>query len=127
MKKINILYLLALCGLIVAFSQCDKTPPENFPYEPYAETSLDANGGNWKPYLTNLDSNKTAVPTPDAVGSAAYLAELDNLRSKMAAATTDEKILAAWWGGNGVLRWNEIARELAANYNVPPNYVTDTA
>jgi len=125
MKKINISYFVViLLGIWITFTQCDKTPPENPAYEPYAETSLDANAGNWKTYLT-IDSNKTAIPIPDAVGSEAYLTELDNLRSKMTGATAEEKALAVWWGGNGVLRWHEIARELAANYNVPPNYVND--
>lgn len=126
MKKINIRSLVAaLLGLSFAFSQCDKTPEIGVSLEPYAETNLEANAGNWKTYLT-IDSSKTAVPTPDAAGSAAYLAELDNLRSRMSAATAEEKELALWWGSNGVLRWHEIARELAANYNVPPNYVYDT-
>jgi len=127
MKKLHILYpVTALLGLLFAFSQCDKTPPEAALLAPYAETSLEVNAGNWKTYLT-IDSNKTAVPTPDAAGSAAYLTELNNLRSKMAAATAEEKELATWWGSNGVLRWHEIARELAALYNVPPNYITDPA
>ncbi len=117
--------MAALLGMMIAFSQCDKTPPENPAYEPYAETSLDANAGNWKTYLP-IDSNKTAVPTPDSVGSVAYLAELDNLRASMSNASFQEKELATWWGGNGVLRWHEIARELAANYNVPPNYIYDS-
>ncbi len=126
MKKIHTTYSLAiLLGLSFAMLQCDKNPPENLIYQPYAETSLDANAGNWKTYLV-IDSNKTAVPTPEAISSAAYLAELDNLRSKIAGATNEEKELATWWGGNGVLRWHEIARELAANYNVPPNYVIDS-
>ena len=125
MKKINILFpVAALLGLLFAFSQCDKTPPEATFLAPYAETSLEVNAGNWKTYLT-IDSNKTAVPTPDAAGSAAYLTELNNLRSKMAAATAEEKELATWWGSNGVLRWHEIARELAALYNVPPDYNAD--
>jgi hypothetical protein len=126
MKKINIFYcVVTMLSIWITFTQCDKTPPENPAFEPYAETSLDANAGNWKTYLT-IDSTKTTVPTPDVAGSAAYLTELDHLRSKMAAATSEEKELAVWWGGNGVLRWHEIARELAANYNVPPNYVFDT-
>jgi membrane-associated phospholipid phosphatase len=66
-----------------------------------------------------------AVPAPEATNSAAYAAELADLKSKMAAATQEQKELAEWWGGNGVLRWHEIARELAANYNVPPNYKED--
>jgi len=127
MKKINITYVLAaLLGLSFAFIQCDKTPPEASLLEPYAETSLDANAGNWKTYLA-IDSNKTVVPTPNATGSAAYLAELDELRSKMSAATFEEKELALWWGSNGVLRWHEIARQLAASYNVPPDYVYDAS
>lgn len=125
MKKINLTYTLAVLGLMIAFTQCDKTPPENFEYAPYPETSLDVNGGNWKTYLS-IDSNKTAVPAPNAVGTVEYSAELDDLRAKMSAATAEERELANWWGGNGVIRWHEIARELAANYNVPPNYVYDT-
>ena len=124
MKHTKLLSLLAAVGAMIAFTQCEKTPPENPAFEPYAETSLDANAGNWKTYLT-LDSSKTVVPAPNPAGSAAYTAELDDLRSKMAAATSEEKELATYWGGNGVLRWHEIARELAANYNVPPNYKDD--
>jgi hypothetical protein len=44
----------------------------------------------------------------------------------MAAATAEQQDLARQWGANGVTRWHAIARELAANYNVPPNYVYDT-
>jgi len=125
MKKINALYTIAaLFGLMFAFSQCDKTPPEAPFLEPYPETRLEPNAGNWKPYL-QIDSNKTAVPAPDAAGSAAYLEELNNLRAKMAAATAEEQELARWWGSNGVLRWHEIACRLAAFYNVPPNYKED--
>ncbi len=125
MKKIQITSLIVgLFGLGFFFSQCDKTPPENPAFEPYAETNLEVGAGNWKTYLL-IDSNKTVVPTPDAVGSAAYLSELADLRSKMAAATLEEKELAAKWGGNGVLRWHEIARELAAVYNVPPDNLAD--
>lgn len=84
MKKLNALYpLFALFGAVLILCQCEKNPPENPFYEPYAETNLEANAGNWKTYLT-LDSAKTAVPTPDATGSAAYLSELDQLRAKMA-------------------------------------------
>ena len=121
MKKITIRSSVAiLLGLSITLIQCEKNPPENPAFDAYPETSLDANAGTWKTYL-NIDSSLTTVPSPDAAGSAAYLAELDALRSKMSAATPEEKELAVWWGGNGVLRWHEIAREMAALYNVPPN------
>ncbi len=124
MKNIHLIYQLALgLGLLVFFSQCDKTP-ENPVFEPYAETNLDANAGNWKTYVL-ASGGDVAVPAPTETGSAAYLAELADLKSKMAGASEEQKDLARQWGGNGVLQWQAIARELAARYNVPPNYNAD--
>jgi len=125
MKKINNRPLLvATLSLLFVFSQCDKNPPPPPFFEPYPETRLDANAGTWRTYLS-IDSTQTKVPVPEAAGSAVYLSELNNLRANMASATAEEKELARWWGSNSVLRWHEIARELAANYNVPPNYNED--
>jgi membrane-associated phospholipid phosphatase len=124
MKNSHVLYRLLLgSASLLAFGQCDKTP-ENPSTQAYAETSLDANGGTWKPYILNSGS-EIALPAPEATSSSAYQAELAELKSTMAAATAEQKQRAEWWGGNGVLRWHEIARELAAQYNVPPNYNPD--
>jgi len=124
MKNIKLICQSALIvSAIVLFSYCDKTP-ENPVFEPYAETSLDANAGNWKTYvLTN--GSEIAVPAPTATNSPAYQAELADLKAKMSAATDDQKEVARQWGANGVLQWQAIARELAAQYNVPPNYNPD--
>jgi len=110
-------------SLLFAFSQCDKTP-ENAVLEPYAETSLDANGGTWKTFLL-ANGSEIPVAAPTAPTSAEYLAEIADLKVKMAAATAEQQTLVRVWGANGVLHWHEIARELAANYNVPPNYNAD--
>lgn len=133
MKKIHILPVLLGLGLVLSLSRCDKNPPENPAYAPYPETRLDSNAGNWALYklldgsgAATVDMAIPAVPAPDAVASPAYQAELDALRAAMSGASAEEKELALYWGGNGVLRWHEIARELAANYNVPPNYIYDT-
>ncbi len=114
--------MLVLSALVI-FSYCDKTP-ENPAFEPYDETSLDANGGTWKTYVLATSSD-IAVPAPTETTSAAYQAELTDLKSKMSAATSEQQEMARQWGGNGVLRWQSIARELAAQYNVPPNYNAD--
>jgi len=120
MKNLHLPYRSAiLIGLLFAFNQCDKTP-ENPVEAPYAETSLDQPAGNWKTYVL-VNGSEVAVDAPQASNAAAYTAELADLKSKMAAATNEEKDIAQWWGGNGVARWNKIALELAANYNVPPN------
>lgn len=127
MKNLHFSYRLAIClGLLFLFNQCDKTV-ENPVYEAYPETSLDANAGTWKKYtLANGDTVALpALPAPDDIASPAYSAEINDLKSAMAAATDEQKDLARYWGANSVLRWHEIARELAANYNVPPNYNAD--
>lgn len=124
MKNIGHPYRILLSlTLLAVFSQCDKTP-ENPVLAPYAETSLDANGGTWKTFILT-GGNEIAVPAPIANTSDAYLAEVENVRKAMAGASAEQKDLARAWGANGVLRWHEIARELAANYNVPPNNLAD--
>lgn len=119
---LKIYRLLACVAFVLAFNQCDKTP-ESITYEPYAETNLDAKAGSWKPYLPATSA--IPVPAPEDPTSAAYRAELATLSAAVGAATAEQKQLARLWGGNGVLRWHEIARELAAQYNVPPNYKED--
>ena len=125
MKNIFQPYRLAIItGLLFTFCQCEKNPPEAPVDTVYPETSLDQTGGAWKTYVL-ANGSEVPVDAPEAEGSAAYLSELAALKTNMAAASSEEKDLAVWWGGNGVLRWNKIALELAANYNVPPNYNAD--
>jgi hypothetical protein len=114
---------LVLIGLLVFLTRCDKTV--DLPgLEPYAETSLDANGGTWKTF--NLaNGQELAVPAPTDVASAEYLAELQEVKNLSGQATTEQQQAARFWGAGAVLRWHEIARELAAQYNVPPNYNAD--
>lgn len=125
MKKISfpIFLVIGLC-LLFALSQCDKTIEEPV-FEAYPETNLDNNAGTWKTYIL-ANGSEIPVPAPEDAASGAYRTELDDLKAKMAAATGEQQNLAREWGANGVTRWHAIARELAANYNVPPNYVYDT-
>lgn len=115
----NSLRTFILLALALGFSQCDKTPPSNPALEPYNETSLDANGGTWKTYVLQ-NGSELPVAAPAAVNSDAYLAEIADLKNKMAGATGEQKDAARFWGSNGILRWHEIARELAAEYNAAP-------
>jgi hypothetical protein len=125
MKKTHFKYFLAIgLSLLFTLSQCDKTI-ENPAFEAYPETSLDANAGTWKTYIL-ANGSEIPVPAPEDATSGAYRTELDDLKAKMAAATAEQQELARQWGANGVTRWHAIARELAAQYNVTPNYVYDT-
>ncbi len=116
MKKKLLLFVMT-AGLFVL--ACDKEI-QNPAVEPYAATSLDANAGTWKTYvLTNV--NDIIVPEPKAVTDPAYLKELDSLKNYIAPRVSPENRDAiTYWGAGAVYRWNEIARELAARYNLPP-------
>ncbi|MEY3239465.1 MAG: hypothetical protein RIR11_903 [Bacteroidota bacterium] len=121
MNNINIRTFF-FAGLIL-FSACNKTP-EALINPPYAETSLDNNGGNWKTILLT-NSSEINVPTPVAAGSDQYQSEISALKATMSTASDENKEAVQYWGANGVVRWHEIARELAANYNAAPNYNAD--
>ncbi len=118
MHKVKYLIL----GLAFA-AACNKTP-ENQTLAPYAETGLEANGGTWKTYIV-ADGGEIAVPAPETTNSTAYQAELEALRAAMSNATNDDRKAVQYWGGNATLRWHEITRELAAEYNLAPNYNAD--
>ncbi len=124
MKHIHSAILLVSgISLVALFTRCNKDI-ETPTYDAYPETSLDANAGTWKTYVV-ANGSAFAVPAPEDASSTAYQAELADLKTKMAAATAEQQNLARHWGANGVLRWHAIAREMAAQYNVPPNYNPD--
>jgi hypothetical protein len=60
------------------------------------------------------------VPPPLPVGSAAYQSELAAIKSAQAALTDAQRDALDYWSGGGVLRWNEILRELVARADLPP-------
>jgi hypothetical protein len=64
--------------------------------------------------------SQVAVAAPTAVSSAAYVAELDAIKATQATLTADQRKAIAYWSGGGVMRWNQILRELVARYNLPP-------
>ena len=61
-----------------------------------------------------------AVAAPAAETSAAYRAELANIKSAQANLTDAQRRSIEYWSGGGVLRWNQILRELVARFNLPP-------
>lgn len=115
--KSNILVRICLVVAISIGFGCDKTI-EIEELQPYAPANNDANAGTWSTYLTAPADLTVAAPTD--ITSAEYLQELAEVKSMQ----PNESQLQAvkYWGVGGVLRWNEIACELAAAYNIPPNY-----
>lgn len=98
---------------------CDKTvgPFEVLPaLDP---STLDPAAGSWRMILLT-SPNQVVVPAPVSVTSAAYLSELDAVKTSQANLTSAQRDAIAYWSGGGVMRWNQILRELVARYNLPP-------
>lgn len=117
MKKIY-LSLLLFVGLALWVSSCDKTISEPS-MEAYTPISLDEKAGTWKTYVLPK-ADDISVEIPKETSSAAYQSEVTSLKSTLAGLTSANKEAVEYWGAGAVYRWNEIARELAAKYNLPP-------
>ena len=107
------------CAAVLVAAGCDKSigPFEVLPaLDP---SSLDPAAGSWRMILLTAPT-QIAVPAPAAVTSPAYVAELDAIRTSQANLSADQRNAIAYWSGGGVMRWNQIVRELVARYNLPP-------
>lgn len=98
---------------------CDKSVQPTEIYAPVEPTNLDTDASTWRMIvLTGPDQIAVAEPAP--INSAAYLAELAAVKAAQGNATPAQQRAMAYWAGGGVLRWNEIERELVARFNLPP-------
>jgi hypothetical protein len=118
MKNLNISYLCLTLILLTAGS-CIEETPNYLEFEGYQFENLDAQGGSWKPILVT-DPSQIDIPQPEATSSTLYQAELSALKQQMSGLTLAQTQAVKYWTNNPVLRWNEIALELAAKYNLIP-------
>ena len=125
MKNFHSIYIKGLFIVLffVSINACEKTIdiPE---LEAYTPANLDENGGTWKPIIA-VSGTDITVASPSATTSAEYTAEIAALKTALSGATADQKTAVKYWSIGGTVRWNEIARDLAAQYNIPPNYNAD--
>jgi hypothetical protein len=105
--------------ILLAFVSCDKSVDVT-QVDPYAPIKQNENGGTWKTFLI-ADPSQIFVALPKLETDASYKAELDSLKKiVLPAVNSSQKASINYWGAGFVYRWNEIARELAAKYNLPP-------
>jgi len=114
----KILTLISTFGLVVLVS-CEKDTPRYLPYEGYSFTELNENGGDWTPVLEDSGAS-IAVDAPNATDSQAYQDELAEVKQAMDNMTSEQKKAVKYWTNNPAIRWNEIALELIAKYNLIP-------
>ena len=104
---------------IIALS-CNKSIDEiNKKFPLLTPVKADANAGTWKPILvSNFDSYTPSTPLNEQdPGFKQQLNDIVELQKSMNDADMQNM---KYWGAGGILRWNEILRELVAKYNLPP-------
>jgi hypothetical protein len=121
-SKIFSILILSLAFVMITVVSCDKGIDSTEQLQPLMPASLDENAGDWSMVLlTSPTQFSIAVPTD--VTSDAYKAELASIKDLQSKLTPGRKKSIAYWSGGGVLRWNQIFRELVARYNLPPEPV----
>jgi len=102
------------------WSSCNKdTADRTDNLAPLNAANIDLNAGTWKPILLSRPDT-FAVATPLAVNNVNYVAELNEIKGYQKNLSGEQKNNIKYWAAGGVLRWNEIMRDLTAKYNLPP-------
>lgn len=115
MKKQLLSYISI--GLCVIFAlSCEEDLPTQASYSDYEFAGLDADGGDWTPVLLNSPED-IDISAPD---DASYQTELAAVKSATSNLSSSQKDAIEYWTNNPIIRWNEIALELAAKYNLIP-------
>ena len=114
--KNNIILLICLAAGLMS---CEKDIPKFLDYSSYSFEQIDENAGSWKPVLLG-SANEIAISAPENVNSAAYQKELADLKTQIGKMSPEDLEKVAYWTNNPINRWNEIALELTAKYNLIP-------
>lgn len=117
MKRIHLLSIILAASLFII--SCQEDLPSFNEFESYTYGKEDKNGGEWKTTLIS-SPNEIAIPVPGDVNSSTYKAELDAAIKSNAEATASQKEAIKYWTNNPGIRWNEIALEMIAKYNLIP-------
>jgi len=119
-NNLYLFFLLTVIATPIIFQSCDdESIPSYIAFDPYEYATLDDDGGTWNPNVMTSPS-QIGIPSPTAVNSPEYQAELSALKTASAQLTGEQANAVEYWAGDGLVRWNEIARELAAKYNLAP-------
>jgi hypothetical protein len=122
MKKL-IQPILAVVLLFLPLS-CNKDVATQENLYAFTPSNVDANAGTWKPvYMTS--NSQIVVPAPVAVTDPTYVTELATVKQYQNLLNDDRRNAINYWSGGGVLRWNQIFRELVARFNLPPAPLAD--
>lgn len=110
--------ILFICSLLW-FISCEKDLPTYLEYKDYSYSSTDENGGTWQPILID-EGAAINIGVPEDISSQSYQAEISAIKASTDEINAPQRKALTYWGNNAVVRWNEIALELIAKYNLIP-------
>lgn len=119
MKKNTKIFTVFSCWFVLIATSCEMDLPRHANFSAYDFSKLDEDGGEWTPVVLG-SANQIAITAPEDVTSAAYQGELASLKTTLANLNEGQKKAVGYWTNNPIVRWNEIALELAAKYNLIP-------
>jgi membrane-associated phospholipid phosphatase len=110
---------LAVASVLSVGGACSQNVPLLETLPPLTPANADAGAGNWR-MIVLTGPTQIVVPPPAPVVSDAYVAELAAIKTAQASMTDTQRASIEYWSGGGVLRWNQIMRELVARADLPP-------
>lgn len=119
MKLMNRSFLVFCVVAVFFLVSCEKDLPTLYEFQGYEFESTDPAAGSWQPVLLTSGAD-ISIPAPEPATSDAYLQELEDLKAEMAQMSEADSRAVNYWTQNPVIRWNEIALELIAKYNLIP-------
>ncbi|GAB2603144.1 phosphatase PAP2 family protein [Spirosoma areae] len=121
----TIVLSIIVSGLFLWLASC-KEPAIDEGVLPFSEpATVDAEGGNWRTIVLKSAAD-VSVPAPLASTSDAYQQELTAIKNGVLSITPEQNTAVNYWADGGVRRWQQIARQLVAKYNISPDYTTAT-
>jgi hypothetical protein len=108
-----------LLSAALASTGCSKDIPTQETLAPSSPSGADANAGTWR-MIVLTGPTQIDVPAPAPVSSEVYVAEIASIKTAQASITDAQRQEIDYWAAGGVLRWNQVMRELVARYNLPP-------
>ena len=120
MKSKFYIFLISTVLLsVLVITSCDKSIELSEQLTPLTPANIDADAATWTMvFMTSPD--QIAVPAPIDVNSDPYKAELATIKDAQSKLTGAQRESIEYWSGGGVLRWNQIFRDLVSRYNLPP-------
>ena len=117
MFRIIQLFTISLSLLIL--TSCEKELPTKAEFGQYEFSGADMNAGSWKTVLLT-NPEQISLDAPAEITDPQFKAEILRLKEEISGISKKDKEAISYWTNNPVIRWNEIARELAAKYNLTP-------